>query len=125
MRRAKWLITVGLVSALVIGTIGELKAGMLNSAVPKAAAEVSTVTDVRWARWGGRGWGWRRPGIVIGGGGIGVVAAPYYAAPYGGPYWGYPYWGSRSSTCWDRGRRVLVSSDDPPPVPSKHLTRCL
>jgi hypothetical protein len=118
MSSIRSMTAFGLVATIAIGAIGELQAAPVpvSAAAPKAAAALSAVVDVRWGRWGGRGWGWRRPGIVIGAIGFGAVGIPYYGSPYyGGPYWaGYPgYWGSRSSTCWDRGRRVLCPGSGP------------
>ena len=123
MSPVKQVVMLSLVGALALGAISELQAApvRINAAATRAAATLDSVTDVRWGRWGGPGWGWRRPGIVIGGVGVGVVATPYAyggyvgAYPYGGPYWtGYPgYWGSRSSICWDRGRRGLCPGSGP------------
>jgi hypothetical protein len=112
MRRLKPLMAFVIVGALAAGAVTELRAAPApnNTAAFKAAAS-GILTNVRWRRWGG--WGGWRPRIIIGGVALGAaVAAPYpYGypyAPYGyGPYWGYPgYWGTRSSVCWDRGRRI-------------------
>jgi len=91
--------------ALAVGAASESQAVPApDHAAAFEAAASGTVTHVRWRRWGG----WWGPRIVIGGVAPGAPVAPYYYpyAPYG-PYWGYPgYWGSRSSVCWDRGRRI-------------------
>lgn len=118
MTKLKRVMAFGLVGTLAVGAAGELRAAPVptNTTATRAAA-LSMVTDVRW-RGGWRGRGWWGPGVVIGGFALGAAAAPYYyggpyyGGPYyGGPYWGgYPgYWGSGSSTCWDRGRRVVCS----------------
>ncbi len=120
MTKVKRVMMFGLLGTLAVGAAGELQAApvLTNTAATRAAAP-SAVTDVRW-RGGWRRHGWWGPGVVIGGLALGAAAAPYYyggpyydAGPYyyGGPYWGgYPgYWGSGSSTCWDRGRRIVCS----------------
>jgi hypothetical protein len=120
MTKVKRAMAFGLLGTLAVGAAGELQAAPVptNTAATRVAA-LSAVTDVRWrGGWGRRGW-WG-PGVVIGGLALGAAVAPYYyggpyydAGPYyyGGPYWGgYPgYWGPGSSTCWDRGRRIVCS----------------
>jgi hypothetical protein len=106
------LTTLGIVAAFALDATSELQAAprLFNAAVTNAVAALSAIDDVRWSRWGG--YSWRGPPIVIGGIGFGAVAGPYL---YAAPYWaGYPgYWGRRSSTCWDRGRRVLCPGSLP------------
>ena len=120
MSRVKRAMAFSLVGTLAVGAVSELQAAPVLSSTAIGAATLSAVTDVRWrgsrGGWGGRGW-WG-PGVVIGGLALGAAVVPYYGEPYyagpyyyGGPYWGgYPgYWGSGSSTCWDRGRRIVCS----------------
>lgn len=114
MSRVKRAIALSLVT-LAVGAAGQLQAApVLTSNAAIGAAALGAATDVRWRGRGGGGW-WV-PGAVIGGFALGAAAVPYYggpyyyADPYGGPYWGGYYWGpGSSSTCWDRGRRVVCS----------------
>ena len=87
MSRVKRVIAFGLAGTLAIGAASELRAApVLTNATATGAAALSAVTDVRWGGWRRHGWYW-------------------------GGYAGY--WGSRSSTCWDRGRRIVCPGYPP------------
>ena len=111
MTKVKRVMAFGLLGTLAVGAAGVQAAPVPTNTAATRAAAPSAVTDVRWrGGWGRHGW-WG-PGVVIGG--LALGAAPYYyGGPYydGGPYWGgYPgYWSPGSSTCWDRGRRIVCS----------------
>jgi hypothetical protein len=110
MTKVERMMAFGLAGTLAVGAASELQAAPVLTipAMTKAAA-VGEVTDARW-----RGRGWWRPGVVIGGIGLGLAVAPYYySGPYyAGPYY-YPYWSSGSGVCWDSGRRIVCPGSPP------------